>query len=283
MRVGVERALLAVLWAGGCTPSLEAMSAGHVGCVESEIEISDESDGMGSKSWVATCNGVRHVCSQVVVSQPVLTEPSAPVTQVNCTSERTTAEPAKAAEQEAKTARGDSDGRKRAGAPAGAAGFRFGQTREEAEQACAAAGFEVSAVEPRGLRCSGLPEDVGLPASAELAFCARNVCGITLRTDPRKAGKARMAAFVSLADALGEKYGVPVERTSNVPGDCRDGPALDPCLDEGRASARQSWRWAAQGKTLSLTLDKAEGADAAELRIVYTEAPGAVRAKADAL
>jgi hypothetical protein len=280
MRLEVERALPAVLLILGCTPSLEAMSAGHVGCAESEIEISDESDGMGSKSWIATCNGVRHVCSQVVVTQFGAAEPAS---QVNCASERATAEPEEVAERPANTARADADEPKRAGAPAGAAGFRFGQTREEAEKACAAAGFEVSAVEPRGLRCSGLPEDVGLPASVELAFCAQNVCGITLRTDPRKAGKARMTAFVSLADALREKYGVPAERASNVPGDCREGPALDPCLDEGRASARQSWRWAGQGKTLSLILEKAEGADAAELRVVYTEAPRAVRPKADAL
>lgn len=41
------------------------MSVGHVGCQESDIEISEESSGFGSKTWVATCNGERFMCSQV--------------------------------------------------------------------------------------------------------------------------------------------------------------------------------------------------------------------------
>jgi hypothetical protein len=49
----------------GCSDLPEA-SAGRIGCSPNDIKISDEHGGPNkSKTWIATCNGKRYVCSEV--------------------------------------------------------------------------------------------------------------------------------------------------------------------------------------------------------------------------
>ena len=49
----------------GCSDLPEA-SAGRIGGSPSDIKISDEHGGPNkSKTWIATCNGKRYVCSEV--------------------------------------------------------------------------------------------------------------------------------------------------------------------------------------------------------------------------
>ena len=52
-----------------CAPSMEARSAGEVGCSPDEISISDDSYHFGlvqtGESWVASCRGHTFVCSQL--------------------------------------------------------------------------------------------------------------------------------------------------------------------------------------------------------------------------
>ena len=107
MRLGRGLVAGSVLWITACVPSREAMSAGQVGCAEPDIKISEERTSDGARSWIATCNDVRYVCSQIVTGNVMAAEGSGSglTTQVNCTVEA-----------------GGNDG-----APAGAGGFRFGQ------------------------------------------------------------------------------------------------------------------------------------------------------------
>ena len=58
--------LFLVLSAGlfGCQPNLEAISAGHIGCVPADVEVSDyETSGMNAASWTATCGHRVFSCS----------------------------------------------------------------------------------------------------------------------------------------------------------------------------------------------------------------------------
>lgn len=56
-------ALLVALPLFGCAGSLASVSAGHVGCAPSQIEISDEEIGFNSTSWTATCGERVYTCS----------------------------------------------------------------------------------------------------------------------------------------------------------------------------------------------------------------------------
>lgn len=47
----------------GCASSLASVSAGHIGCAPSQIEISDEEIGFSSTSWTATCGSRVYACS----------------------------------------------------------------------------------------------------------------------------------------------------------------------------------------------------------------------------
>lgn len=47
----------------GCASSLASVSAGHIGCAPSEVEISDEEIGFSSTSWTATCGERVYTCS----------------------------------------------------------------------------------------------------------------------------------------------------------------------------------------------------------------------------
>jgi hypothetical protein len=280
MRVRKGLFTWSVVWLTACAPSREAMSAGQVGCQESDIEISDEHTSLGaSNSWIATCHGVRYVCSQVVTgyvpSESIL---SGQITQVNCTAEGAGTREVAAARP---TSTATAPRRHRNGAPAGAGGFRFGQNVADAKAACEGAGFAFDSVNENHARCGGLPQDPGFAASAELTLCAASVCGIALVADPSAPGKQQMNSFVSLADTLARKYGEPRQRESKLPGECRSDSSVDVCLREGRIALRQVWRWT--DTSVSLTLDKPELETGPRLKITYAQSPRALRTNADAL
>lgn len=56
--------LLTPLLAVACG-GLPAVSSGHVGCAESDIEITDESRGWSTYTWTARCRGRTFYCSTV--------------------------------------------------------------------------------------------------------------------------------------------------------------------------------------------------------------------------
>jgi len=43
--------------------ALASASSGKIGCKPSEIAISDDEGGWGTRTWTATCNGRRYYCS----------------------------------------------------------------------------------------------------------------------------------------------------------------------------------------------------------------------------
>jgi hypothetical protein len=44
---------------------MQAASVGYLGCPESEIQISNESQGMGTRTWTASCRGREFLCSEI--------------------------------------------------------------------------------------------------------------------------------------------------------------------------------------------------------------------------
>lgn len=54
--------LLLVLSLVGCA-SLKRVSSGRVGCPESEIKITEDRHGWGTRTWTAECRGKRFFCS----------------------------------------------------------------------------------------------------------------------------------------------------------------------------------------------------------------------------
>lgn len=47
----------------GACASLQSVSSGQVGCPESEVTISDDKPGWGTRTWIAECRGKRYFCS----------------------------------------------------------------------------------------------------------------------------------------------------------------------------------------------------------------------------
>ena len=64
--------LIIMLTAGGCASqgAFKNLSAGSIGCVPDEIEISELSSSwsLSGRTWVATCKGRRFVCTAATVS-----------------------------------------------------------------------------------------------------------------------------------------------------------------------------------------------------------------------
>src|SRR5262245_21288773 len=207
-------AMFSSMWVGagmlglvlsGCGPSFTSMSAGQVGCMESDIEISDTSAELGgSETWVAACNGTRYVCSAMEEQL------GGKVQHVSCTPEggggrgesrqTAAAPPAPAPVQPPKN---------NSAPPDGVAGFLFGKNVADASRVCAGSGHAWSDLEGGKFQCDGLPQGIGLEGRAVLSFCARGVCGIEIVTQPTASGKSFTGSFMSLSEALEKKYGAP--------------------------------------------------------------------------
>jgi hypothetical protein len=260
--------LLGVLLLVACGPSLQSMSAGQIGCQESEIQISDEDFSFGaSETWIATCENVRYVCSHVRTGEKT--------SQVNCAAE-------KDAEKTKAVAAGDTaaPSDEPAHHPDGAGGFRFGQQLDEAASTCSAASFEFTQAGPTSAHCGGLPSPLAFKASAELTLCREGVCGIALVGDPSLSGTSQVNGFIGVAAALAKKYGQPYERSSSLPAECK-GEALQGCLDGGRIDLKQTWQWSES--SISLTLSKPPNAGKSERRVFYAQPKRMKALKPDAL
>jgi hypothetical protein len=82
MRLLIVLSLL--LFVTACGPSLQSMSAGQVGCKAGDVRISDESSGLGERTWTAHCNDEAFSCSQVNVGAFSTGTSYTNVTQVSC-------------------------------------------------------------------------------------------------------------------------------------------------------------------------------------------------------
>jgi hypothetical protein len=89
-------------------------------------------------------------------------------------------------------------GRPKTTPPSGAAGFSFEQTLGKGREACEDAGNSLS-----DRTCSGVAQDVGVPARAHLGFCSGLVCMIVVEAAlPPAQGAAWKRAFMEARRAL---------------------------------------------------------------------------------
>lgn len=111
--------------------------------------------------------------------------------------------------------------------PTGLAGFTFGMTQQEAEEACEGAGhsYERNAGRAHKARCSGTAEDPGFASAAELRFCDGALCRVRLRDVEDL--KARIA---DLRGALEQRYGKPAKARVGVEAGCEE-TKPGACLD----------------------------------------------------
>ena len=154
-------------------------------------------------------------------------------------------------------------------APAELAGFSFGWSVARAQRACVAAGHRWS-VEAPNARCSGAARDPGFPAHVSLRFCEGRVCEIEAEhAEASGWGGAYVTALRALRAAFGR------EQQGRFRG------ADDACvaeLEAGRDGAcfrrdgQARHYWVAGGSELELRLERALGAQAPRLRVVFRAA-----------
>jgi hypothetical protein len=65
----------------GCAPSLQARSAGLIGCKAADVEVSDERSEWGSREWTASCHGRRYTCSTFAAGEDAVQTACAPMSQ----------------------------------------------------------------------------------------------------------------------------------------------------------------------------------------------------------
>jgi hypothetical protein len=238
---------------------LPAVTSGQVGCAPADITITDEADDLGTRTWTAECQGKTYYCSMHGGGR-------AGTSQVSC--KENTSDSASAAQGAPSASQADAPKTEPPEtAPAGAGGFAFGATEEEAKRICEAAGHRYTSMSPGRGACDGVAADVGLPAKAQFEYCREKACGVALVL-PLRDGESLAQAVIHWKSKLSEKYGTPTSATGSIPSDCQDD--LSSCLADGRATVDIVWKWPS-GQLI--VLDVTKGGNPAMLRISY-RAPG---------
>jgi hypothetical protein len=238
--------------------ALRNASAGFVGCEEQDIQVYHIRRHGGSTTWAAACHGKHYMCTLVRGEAFEWTGSFGDAaTQIHCTP---------ANEREKRENQGDQK-QQRAEAPApaqaaptttprpvappvGAGGFRFGQSPPDVQSACSTAGGAIQELEANRVRCSKLPEDIGIEAQADLTFCSGTVCDIELLANPGNDAQQARVVYASFGAALTRKYGSPKANRKEGPGECEGSEAFSRCLQEGRATALQGWIWSGGARIL---------------------------------
>jgi len=258
-------------WATGCAPSVRSLSASLLGCMPSEVEISDVVYDYASKRWTARCGGHEYSCSESRTGAPVRVGAGAGATQTDsaaCT-EAATAAPASAGAPPAAGSNG-------AEPPRGAAGFTFGADTGSVEQVCRAAGLAWKAEADDRFSCSGAPTDVGFPVATSGKLCGGKLCSISI-DGARDATWAQLVErFARLRSSLTAKYGSPAAQATGRLADCTDD--VSACFERGRIKTDAAWRWRT-GEALDLVLDGGAAAARPHLWVVYGTAAGVPRAR----
>jgi hypothetical protein len=266
--------VLVLVLTGGCVPSKEAQSAGHVGCTPEEISISRHQSQFGliqsSETWVAECRGHTFVCSQtnrsgddegffdaLLASEQVACREAAEPPEVTYSRRIQEASLAERAKRVPSTR------------PKGAAGFYFGETLEDVARRCEAAGEtwrggrSDNTTDKSG--CSGPAMSFGIEASVGFTFCGGRACTITVDHVPR--GYWSRSA-VTLKANLEAKYGPAQESKGSVPEQCRSEQDFTRCVEAQQVVLQYKWTWAG-GESIEMTVGKTEPTDHATIRLVY--------------
>lgn len=260
-----------------CRPSRESLSAGHIGCLPSEVTISNEESSFGldqsSATWVAECEGRMYVCTETIAR-------NSPDSEVSC-KENGESE-SRFANEAPPSKPGSTESAKRAGPPSGGAGFELGATAEASQKACEAGGNTWETSGTRGT-CSGAATKLGFEVVVELDLCGERVCKINIVHQPTSGW---ITALDELKKKLVDKYGDPKDVGTNVgtsvPKNCRSEEQLLACFDKG-LRLHFKWSWTT-GETLRLSAGKPEKSDGpAALRLEYARPAGALGADSSAL
>ncbi len=284
--------MLCVLELAGCVPSKESLSAGQIGCVPSEITISDEASDPGfvqsTQTWIAECHGKRFICSKTttnssnyvpsssggssssgwlhtttdsdVACREALSDPSATATAPSPT-------PAPDSRVAAQTPAAPAPSTAKAEPPIGAGGFEFAFDASGARKACELAGKQWR--DEGGVHtCSGLARDAGSPATAAFEFCGASTCSIELRFEsPEK----WLSLVTGLRGKLSEKYGAP-ESTSSLPAVCNAEPEFTRCFRDQGQQLQYWWGWSS-GQRIELRIGGADSSQAPGIRLIYRKTP----------
>jgi hypothetical protein len=272
--------LVTTVFLGGCVPSMEAKSAGEIGCTPEDIVISNEKDHFGliqsGKTWMAECQGRTYVCSQINESgnDKDIFDALFASEQVSCheAPESPQAERNRRAEEAVLAERAN---RPPSTAPSGAAGFLFGETPEMAAQRCEAAG-QTWRSDAGNSACSGPAASLGIAARVALQFCDGRTCSIMIEHVPSTNWSQ---SSVSLKANLQAKYGLAQESNGNVPEACRSERAFMRCLESRQVRLSYTWRWAG-GESLDMSVGKADDRESAAIRLVYRRPANAANASA---
>ena len=137
------------------------------------------------------------------------------------------------------------DPRSPAGAPYGAAGFRFGWSLGAARMACKRAGFDwrPSPANSSAGWCTGAVGELGFAAQVQIGTCGEaGVCSIGIMKTVEDADpNAWIREYVAVAEALMARHGRPASHETEIPEDCRE--QLADCLESGRARISAWWFW----------------------------------------
>jgi hypothetical protein len=258
----------AVLLVGGCGPNLAAASAGQIGCPASDIKITDDNPGWGTRTWTATCAGRTYQCSYAQTGIVTGRNVSGYSGQFSCAPEQSTASGAPVRTS------GGADTRKRTTTPPlGTGGFAFGRVVEEVRSACTDAGSEWTEGAQNQFSCSGTASDIGISASTRLTFRGEKLDVVVLVLAP---SETVVDTFAKLDDTLTKKYGKADRRERDIPRECEGGKeAFASCLSDGKLRLAVHWHWQS-GESIELSLGKDQGDGAPTVKVRYgrsTEAP----------
>jgi hypothetical protein len=256
-----------VATAVGCAPSLKSYSVGRVGCPADEIEISDENEDVGAKTWTVSCRGQTYYCGMTVTANPGVYGGQIGVssaTDVSCTPA------AQEAPQSTSAAKASVQPFAQSVAPRGAGGFEFAATRDAAQKLCTDGGKRWATRTDGSFECSGPLADLGFDATVRLRGCASGICEVALIVPPVGSEAALwVRQYADLRAALERRYGTDRILAPNAdPGACV-GDALKQCLLTGDLKAQATWRWR-DGTTMVLQMTKASD-EAMQVQIVYRD------------
>jgi hypothetical protein len=278
------RSLWLLLALAGCYPSRESLTAGQIGCPPNEVSTSKLGSSTGwsqsAETWAAQCRGRRFICTEVTTSGgdwDWLWSDSlgASDTDVSCREELGPSDSALSSRPGADRVRPA-----RSEPPTGGAGFELGISRAASRERCQAATHLWQEDESQHATCSGTASSLGLPAKAQLTFCGRELCGITVSHTPEAHW---MRPFSDLNSTLTAKYGTASKRQTRIPSMCRTDAQFDSCARDGTLSLSVSWQWPT-GQRLRLSLGRpSPHTGESAVRITYVKAPSSARVDASAL
>jgi hypothetical protein len=152
--------------------------------------------------------------------------------------------------------------------PTGAAGFAFDQNKDAARNSCEEHASQWAETE-FGATCNGIPADVGLTGTADLAFCGDGLCRIDIVAEQKGVSDAAVYATVlRLKHALVNRFGQATRTDVKVPKYCKD--RLHTCLSQRLLRISFEWRWS-YGQALTYTLEQRH--DTPTLVLSYRQAP----------